>query len=122
MKRHLWKSLTGLVAFSIVGGPYPLPTANAGDPAPKPPPDLAKRVQEITDAVLEHHIDPPVRQQMILSAIKALYRTAGVPVPAGLGRRVSAVSTSDQLAEFLAEAWPKTDGQTGGRRGRSRKP
>ena len=30
------------------------------------PPDLARRIGEITDAVLEHHIDPPARQQMIL--------------------------------------------------------
>jgi carboxyl-terminal processing protease len=76
-------------------------------PSPKPPPELAKRVQEITDAVLEHHIDPPARQQMILSGIKALYHAAGVPVPSGLSRRVSALATPEQLVTFLADAWPK---------------
>ena len=45
---------------------------------------------------------------MILSGIKALYRAAGVPAPPGLGRRVSAVATPEQLAALLAEVWPKT--------------
>jgi carboxyl-terminal processing protease len=75
---------------------------------PKLSPDLAKRVQEITDAVLEHHIDPPVRQQMILSGIKALYQAAGVSVPTDLSRRVSALATPEQIAAFIADAWPKT--------------
>ena len=113
VERPLRKILIGLVLISIASGVSSRvsladdrsPTLSA--PAPKPPPDLAKRVQEITDAVLEHHIDPPARQQMILSGIKALYRAAGVPVPAGLGRRVSAIATPDQLAELLAEVWPK---------------
>ena len=34
----------------------------------------ARRVQEITDVVLQNHIDPPARQQMVLSGIKALAR------------------------------------------------
>jgi carboxyl-terminal processing protease len=82
-------------------------TARADGPA-KPPPDLARRVLEVTDVVLEHHIDPPARQQMILSGIKALDQAAGAPVPAGLSRRVSAVMTREQLAARLADAWPKT--------------
>jgi C-terminal peptidase prc len=111
--RHVSKTVIGLMALSIVAvvssgvaladDPPPAPST----PAPKPLPDLAKRVQEITDVVLEHHIDPPARQQMILSGIKALYGAAGVPVPAGLGRRVSAIATTEQLAAFLADVWPK---------------
>ena len=58
--------------------------------------------------MLEHHIDPPARQQMVLSGIKAMYRAAGVPGPPGLGRRVSAVSTPEQLATLLEEVWPRT--------------
>jgi carboxyl-terminal processing protease len=114
MERPLRKTLTCLIIFSIAlfvsplgaiaDDPSPAPSA----PASKPPSDLAKRVQEITDAVLENHIDPPARQQMILSGIKALYRTDGMPIPRGLGGRVSAVATPEQLAALLAEAWPKT--------------
>ncbi len=106
MKRHLRKSLTDVAASWIVVV-VSIPTAMAGDPAPKPSPDLAKRVQEITDAVLDHHIDPPARQQMILSGIKALYQASGVPVPSGLSRRVSSLTTPEQLAELLQDSWPK---------------
>ena len=77
-------------------------------PCLKLPPDLAKRIGEITDAVLEHHIDPPARQQMILGGIKALYTAAGLPVPLGLSRRVSALTTPEQLAALLADIWPKS--------------
>jgi carboxyl-terminal processing protease len=83
-------------------------TATATVPAPAMPPDLARRVQEVTDAVLEHHIDPPTRQQMILSGLHTLYRTAGRPIPLGLGRRVSAVATTEQLSALLKELWPKS--------------
>jgi C-terminal peptidase prc len=76
--------------------------------APKPLRELAARIGEITDAVLQYHIDPPARQQMILSSIKALYKASGEPVPPGLGRRVSALTTPDQLASFLVEIWPKS--------------
>ncbi len=43
---------------------------------------------------------------MILAGIKALHRAAGLPVPAGLSRRVSAITTREQLADLLEELWP----------------
>lgn len=45
---------------------------------------------------------------MILGGVKALYQASGVPVPAGLSRRVSALATPEQLAELLVEVWPKS--------------
>jgi C-terminal peptidase prc len=90
---------------ALADGPQP-PAAPV--PAPAMPPDLARQVQEITDVVLENHIDPPARQQMILSGIKALDRLAGVPAPPGLGRRVSSIAAPEQLASLLEEVWPKT--------------
>jgi carboxyl-terminal processing protease len=98
-------AIAAVVCFQAAIAETPAPTPSA--PSSKPPPDLARRVQELTDVVLEHHIDPPARQQMILSGIKALYQAAGAPVPAGLGRRVSAVATPEHLAALLAESWPK---------------
>jgi carboxyl-terminal processing protease len=91
---------------ALADGPQPPPTAP--EPAPAMPPDLARQVQEITEVVLENHIDPPARQQMILSGIKALDRVAGVPTPPGLGRRVSEITTPEQLAALLKAVWPKT--------------
>ncbi len=89
-------------------GPEPSQVAarTATAPTPAMPADLARRVEEVADVVLEHHIDPPARQQMILSGIKGLYRTAGVPAPPQLGRRVSAIVTLEQLAALLEEVWP----------------
>ena len=92
-----------------------LPAAFADDASPTPssaapkvPADLATRIGEITDAVLAHHIDPPARQQMILGGVKALYQASGTPVPTGLSRRVSALTTSEQVAAFLSDIWPKS--------------
>ena len=114
MKQTMQNTLTWFIILSVATF-LCLPAASADDAsrapsstAPKLPPNLAKRIGEITDAVLTHHIDPPARQQMILGGIKALYRASGGQVPAGLSRRVSALATPEQIAGLLAEAWPKT--------------
>jgi carboxyl-terminal processing protease len=86
----------------------PQPSSASPVPAPAIPPDLARRVQAVADAVLENHVDPPARQQMVLSAIKAVYRAAGSADPLGLGRRVSAMTTVVQLEALLKDVWPKT--------------
>ena len=114
MKQSVQMTLTCLIALSMTAlvdseaaiGGEPSPTAST--PTPKLPPGLAKLTSEITDAVLEHHLDPPARQQMILGGIKALYRAADLPVPAGLSRRVSSLTTPEQLAALLADVWPKS--------------
>ena len=92
-----------------------VPSSVADDASPSPssaatgvPADLARRIGEITDAVLEYHIDPPARQQMILGGIKACTERPDSPVPAGLSRKVSSVATPEQLAELLVEVWPKS--------------
>ena len=104
-----------VVAVAIAGSraasanePQPVPTTS-----PQLPAGLAGRIQHLTDVVLEHHIDPPARQQMILSGIKAIYKAAGMPVPWGLSpfevsRRVSAMTTPDDFRSLLADAWPKS--------------
>jgi carboxyl-terminal processing protease len=102
----LMSSLAAFAGAALADGPQPPPTARV--PAPAVPPDLARLVQEITEAVLDNHIDPPARQQMILSGIKALDGVAGVPALPGLGRRVSEITTPEQLAALLKEAWPRT--------------
>jgi len=99
-------SMTALVDSRRAIADNPSPTAST--PTPKLPPGLAKLTGDITDVVLEHHLDPPARQQMILGGIKALYRAADLPVPAGLSRRVSSLTTPEQLAALLADVWPKS--------------
>jgi carboxyl-terminal processing protease len=67
---------------------------------------LEKRVFAISETVLRHHLDPPTRQQMVLDGIHELYRFAERPVPAGLSRRVSSLTTPEQFAALLMEVWP----------------
>jgi carboxyl-terminal processing protease len=114
VKRTVRQTLTGLsyllvaACYCSQGAVADEPSAVRSSPAPNVPADLAGRIADITDAVLAHHIDPPARQQMLLDGVKALYRASGVPAPAGLSRRVSALTAPGQLAAFLTDIWPKS--------------
>ena len=83
------------------------PPVETSSTARKAPAGLAARVWEITDLVLDHHIDPPMRQEMIVVSLKRVYNAAGLPIPAGLARRVSAISGPEELAPVLDEAWSR---------------
>src|SRR3954454_935146 len=79
---------------------------SAGRSAPGAAPGgLADRIWGVTDTVLDRHIDPPARPQMILGGLKSLYRAAGIAPPAGLARRVSAISSPEQLGSLIDELW-----------------
>jgi carboxyl-terminal processing protease len=71
---------------------------------------LAHRVWQATDVILERHLEPPARQQMLLVGLKFLLRTASAPVPADLGARVSGVTREEQFAALLGEVWPAKAG------------
>ena len=96
----------------LVGNVAMSPQADAGPPPPVSvseahiPADLPKRVQDITDTVLKHHMDPPTRQEMVLGGVKGVYRAAGLSVPAGLSRRISGLTTPEQFKALLCDVWP----------------
>jgi carboxyl-terminal processing protease len=71
---------------------------------------LARRVWQVTDLVLERHVDPPARQQMLLAGLRALLREGPRAGTLVLGVRVSRVTTEDQFAALLAEVWPGGEG------------
>jgi carboxyl-terminal processing protease len=104
-RRHVIHSTLLLLAGLASTGLGPAAPADTSPPARRAPAGLAARVWEITDAVLEHHVDPPARQEMILVGIKSLYVAAGLPQPPGLAGRVSALSRCEELAPLLDEAW-----------------
>ncbi len=110
MMRPLSTTLAGLVAFSICSAGSQATLADGPSKeqsrASSAPHGLATLVQTAVDTVLENHIDPPARQQMILTGLKAVYKTARVPVPNGLSRRVSDVTNAEQLTSLLADVWP----------------
>jgi C-terminal processing protease CtpA/Prc len=110
VNRSRFGALAWLIMLALTASAVPRPAAASEDP-PSAQVDLAalaKQVQEVTDAVLDHHIDPPPRQQMILDGIKAVYEAAGLPIPAGLGRRVSALTRPEQFDALLREVWPRS--------------
>jgi len=86
-----------------------LPRSAAADPKPieHPATALARRIWAVSEAVLDRHFDPPARQELFLGAAQALFRTTNMPAPTDLARRVSALTTREQLAAFLKEAWPR---------------
>ena len=71
----------------------------AADPAETA--KIDSRILAIADVVLQNHIDPPTRQQMILTGIKALYRADNRPTPKGLSEDVSALASADQIADYM---------------------
>jgi carboxyl-terminal processing protease len=90
-----------LLAAAPAGAQAP---AAKGDPK-DPTAALAGLAWTITDLALEHDLDPPARQQMLLSGLKALLRQdAG---PTNLSARVSAVTTPEQFAALLKEVYSK---------------
>jgi carboxyl-terminal processing protease len=85
---------------------------NTAQPAaPRPvahgPEAAARQLWALTDLVLDNHIDPPSRQQMLLAGTKAFLYAAGVKVPVGLSRRVSGLTSEKELVAFLRSVWPK---------------
>jgi hypothetical protein len=97
-----------LVLIAVLAWAGPARPADSGTP----PPDLAGRAWAITDVVLDRHVDPPTRQEMILAGLKALHKAGKVSPPHALARRVSVLQTPEPLAAILAEGWPgdlKTD-------------
>lgn len=75
-------------------------TLDAKD-APDEATSFASRILTVTDVVLQNHIDPPARQQMILAGVKALYLADNRLLPKELSGRVSELAGGEEIAEYL---------------------
>src|SRR5262245_41367985 len=65
--------------FSLPAPPLQPETWASRSKTPSVPDDastFARRVWALTDLILEHHVAPPTRQEMLLAGVKALY---GIP-------------------------------------------
>ncbi len=82
--------------------------SGADEPAPAKTadPPLARRLWAVTELVLDHHVDPPARQQMLLAGVKELLAKANKPAPRDLGRRLSGLTTLEQFEALLKELHP----------------
>jgi carboxyl-terminal processing protease len=100
--RNLAWSLTAVLTAAMAYADTPAPKDGRADAA-------ARQAWAITDLVLQRDIDPPARQQMLLSGLKALLRQTPGRKVTDLGTRTSAVTTPEQFAVLLAEVWPTGD-------------
>lgn len=66
-------------------------------------PDFARRVFQITELVLDKHVEPPTRQEMLLCGLTAVH---GEKAPEGLSRAVSEVKSEDEFVQCLMRFWP----------------
>jgi carboxyl-terminal processing protease len=96
--------LAAVLLVSAVHADSPSPDKNKVGPRIA---TAARRAWTITDQVLEKDIDPPARQQMLLHGIKLLLNQTPARTITNLSGRVSTVTTPEQFAALLAEAWPK---------------
>jgi carboxyl-terminal processing protease len=100
-------TVPALLAVLLAGsGALANPPLPEGRPAAQRVPEgLPARIWAITDTVLDNHLHPPTRQQMILAGLEAVYRAAKADAPTGLARRVSALPGSEALAPLLEPLW-----------------
>lgn len=69
--------------------------------------DLARRTWAILEVVEKNHIKPPNRNDVLLNGARALLKAANVDAPEDLAKRVSGVSSEQQLRALLRDIWPK---------------
>lgn len=79
-------------------------TLNAQDEAANSKPQKSAslvQIREVIEAVMEHHFDPPTRQQLILETLRGMADVTSQRLPSNLSSRVSSISDVDELYQLL---------------------
>ncbi len=63
----------------------------------------ANYIRDIIEAVMEHHIDPPTRQQLVLEVLRGVAEAESDQLSSDLSTRISAISDTDALYKLLDE-------------------
>lgn len=58
---------------------------------------------QLAETILEHHVLPPTRQEMLLAATRNAYQRVGVSPPLDLSRRFSDAASPDELRSIMQE-------------------
>ena len=67
---------------------------------------FASRMLRVVEVVIDHHLDPPTRQEMILGGTKQVFKVTKKSIsPPDLSRRVSSMSSEEEFRTFLQEIW-----------------
>ena len=91
-----------LFATLIVPGLSSLRGQDALSEPARPGTSLAARVRPVVEAVMEHHIDPPTRQQLVLEILRGAAESRGQRSPGDLSPRISDAVDADALYNLLA--------------------
>ena len=69
------------------------------------PGTFARRMLGVIQIILDKHVDPPTRQEMVLAAARGLARKVGQPLPARLSHRISSLDSEAEMGQLLEELW-----------------
>ncbi len=97
-----------LFASLIVPGLSSLLAQDAPSEPVRPKTSLAALVRPVIEAVMEHHIDPPTRQQLVLEILRRVTESGGQRSPGDLSRRISDAVDADALYNLLAVELERT--------------
>lgn len=100
------KTMATILVFTITGAF--VQTLGAGDAlafdTDREASQMAQRLMAVVDAVFEHHILPPTRQQLVSETVSQLYASSGRQKPLGLSRRLSKLVERDDLLKVVEDA------------------
>ncbi len=65
------------------------------------PSEVAERSKDIIEALMEHHIEPPTRQQLVLEVLRAVAEVTHQRLPLDLSLRISKLGDADALYALL---------------------
>lgn len=104
MARSAWLKLTLLACLlgQLLGGP--LRSAQAEE-------ELAERGVALVNAVVDSHIKPISKQELVLAGLLEVYSRAEQVAPSQLGNEVSALSSDAELAAFYDRQLTELAGQ-----------
>jgi carboxyl-terminal processing protease len=99
-------ALAGLVLCGLAAA---APSEEPAKPAERQPDasTVARHAWAVMDQVLRQHVEPPPRQQMLLSGARVLFKAAGVPTSTYLSRHVSDLATEEQVTDFVRHLWDR---------------
>jgi C-terminal peptidase prc len=95
------RSIVAYLAIILLAACWDCPVTKSDDPAPT---STGQRLLSIIDLVMAKHIDPPVRQQMILAGAKALN-----PSQLGQANEITKLVTDEEMIQYLDGLFTKFD-------------
>ncbi|HVJ67658.1 MAG TPA: PDZ domain-containing protein, partial [Caulifigura sp.] len=94
---------TGLIAVLVFATSALAEDHHSNSPAE----DFARDIVALSNLILQHHVEPPARQQVVLTAARAVYLARGHNPPHDLAHRCSSSGTDDKFFAILVEAYGK---------------